>query len=68
MAAKPNYANASVDNLMTIGVDPGLDEQHVELACEFYAPRMQKDVMYAYTWFKLQGASPLERLIHLAGR
>jgi hypothetical protein len=55
-------------------VDPGLDERLVELAYEFYAPRMQKDVMYAYGWFKPpaeplpEGAGPLERLIHLVGR
>jgi hypothetical protein len=57
-----------------IGVDPGLDEQLVELAYAFYAPRMQKEVMYAHGWFKPpaqplpEGATPLERLIHLVGR
>ena len=54
--------------------DPGLDEQFVELAYVFYAPRMQKEVMYAYGWFKPpakplpEGATALERLIHLVGR
>jgi uncharacterized protein (TIGR03086 family) len=64
----------SWDLATAIGVDPGLNEQLVELAYEFYAPRMQKDVMYAYGWFKPpakplpEGAASLERLIHLVGR
>jgi uncharacterized protein (TIGR03086 family) len=64
----------SWDLATAIGVDPGLDEQFVELAYEFYAPRMQKDAIYAYGWFKPpatplpEGAAPLERLIHLVGR
>jgi uncharacterized protein (TIGR03086 family) len=64
----------SWDLATAIGVDPGLDEQLVELAYEFYAPRMHRDVMYAYAWFKPpakalpEGATPLERLIHLVGR
>ena len=61
----------SWDLATAIGVDPGLDEQLVELAYVFYAPRMQKEVMYAYGWFRPpakplpEGATPLERLIHL---
>jgi hypothetical protein len=53
---------------------PGLDEQLVEFAPEFYVPRMQKDAMYVYGWFKPsakplpEGPTPLERLIHLVGR
>jgi uncharacterized protein (TIGR03086 family) len=64
----------SWDLATAIGVDPGLDEQLVELACEFYAPRMQKDAIYAYGWFKPpakplpEDATSLERLIHLVGR
>jgi uncharacterized protein (TIGR03086 family) len=64
----------SWDLATAIGVDPGLDEQLVELAYEFYAPRMQKEVMYAYGSFKPpakpvpEGATPLERLIQLVGR
>jgi hypothetical protein len=59
---------------MDIGVDPGLDEQLVGLAYDFYSPRMQKEAMYAYGWFKPQakplpeGATPMGRLIHLVGR
>jgi hypothetical protein len=34
------------------GVDPGLDEQLIELSYEFYLPLMQKDAVYAYGWFK----------------
>jgi uncharacterized protein (TIGR03086 family) len=64
----------SWDLATAIGVDPGLDGQLVELACEFYAPRMQKDAMHTYGWFKPpatplpEGATPLERLTHLVGR
>jgi uncharacterized protein (TIGR03086 family) len=64
----------SWDLSTAIGADSGLDEQLIELAYEFYAPRMQEDVMYAYGWFKPPaeslpaGAAPLQRLIHLVGR
>jgi uncharacterized protein (TIGR03086 family) len=64
----------SWDLATAIGADPGLDEQLVGLAYEFYAPRMQKGAMYAYGWFTPpakplpEGATPLERLIHLVGR
>jgi hypothetical protein len=53
----------SWDLATAIGVDPGLDEQLVEFAYVFSAPRMQKEVMYAYGWFKPlpEGATPLER-------
>jgi hypothetical protein len=56
------------------GADPGLDAELVELAYEFYAPRIHQDVMYAYGWFKPpaqplpEGATALQRLIHLVGR
>ncbi|HXW43369.1 MAG TPA: TIGR03086 family metal-binding protein [Streptosporangiaceae bacterium] len=62
------------DLATAIGADPGLDEELIELACEFYAPRMQKEAIYAYGWFKPpatplpEGATPLQRLIHLVGR
>jgi len=64
----------SWDLATAIGVDPGLDKQLIELAYEFYAPRMQNDALRAYGWFKPpakplpEGATPLERLIHLVGR
>jgi uncharacterized protein (TIGR03086 family) len=64
----------SWDLATAIGVDPGLDEQLVELAYEFYAARMQKDAIYADGWFKppakalSEGATPMDRLIHLVGR
>ena len=64
----------SWDLATAIGVDAALDEQLVELAYGFYAPRMQKAAIYAYDWFKPpatplpEGATPLERLIHLVGR
>jgi uncharacterized protein (TIGR03086 family) len=60
----------SWDLATAIGVDPGLDTELVELAYEFYAPRMHQDVMYAYGWFKPlpEGATALQRLIRLVGR
>jgi uncharacterized protein (TIGR03086 family) len=64
----------SWDLATAIGQDPGLDEQLVQIAYEFYATLMQKDVVYSYGWFKApakplpEGATPLERLIHLVGR
>jgi uncharacterized protein (TIGR03086 family) len=64
----------SWDLATAIGVDPELDEQLVELAYQFYAPRMQKEAIYAYGWFKPpakplpEAATPIERLIHLIGR
>jgi uncharacterized protein (TIGR03086 family) len=64
----------SWDLATAIDADPGLDTELVELAYEFYAPRMNEDVMYAYGWFKPpakplpEGATPLQRLIRLVGR
>jgi uncharacterized protein (TIGR03086 family) len=64
----------SWDLATAIGADPGLDEQLVQLAGEFYAAMTQLDAVYAYGWFKPpaqplpEGATPLERLIHLVGR
>jgi len=62
------------DLATAIGVDPELDDQLVELASEFYAPIMQQGAVYAYGWFKPpatqlpEGATSMERLIHLVGR
>jgi len=62
------------DLATAIGVDPELDDQLVELAYEFYAPIMQQGAVYAYGWFKPpakqlpEGATSMERLIHLVGR
>ena len=64
----------SRDLATAIGVDPGLDDQLVELACVFSAPECRKEVLCADGWFKPpakplpEGATPLERLIHLVGR
>jgi hypothetical protein len=55
-------------------VDPGLDEQLIELSYGFYLPLMQEDAVYVYGWFKPpasplpEGATALERLLHLLGR
>ena len=38
----------SWDLATAIGVDPGLDEQLIELSYEFCLPLMQKDAVYAY--------------------
>jgi uncharacterized protein (TIGR03086 family) len=64
----------SWDLATAIGADPGLDAELVELAYDFYAPRMHQDIMYAYAWFKPpaqpppEDATALQRLIHLTGR
>jgi uncharacterized protein (TIGR03086 family) len=64
----------SWDLATAIGVDPGLDEQLIELSREFCVPLMQNDAVYAYGWFKPPasplpaGATALERLLHLLGR
>jgi len=64
----------SRDLATAIGTDPGLDEQLIELSHDFYVPLMQKDAIYAYAWFKPpasplpEGATALERLLHLLGR
>lgn len=64
----------SWDLATAIGVDPGLDDQLIELSCEFYLPLLQNDAVYAYGWFKPpasplpEGATALERLLHLLGR
>jgi uncharacterized protein (TIGR03086 family) len=64
----------SWDLATAIGVDPGLDEQLVEFAYGFYASRAQSGVLYVNGWFAAptkplpEGATPLERLIHLVGR
>jgi uncharacterized protein (TIGR03086 family) len=64
----------SWDLATAIGADPGLDEQLIELSYEFYLPLLQQDAVYAYGWFKPpasplpEGATALERLLHLLGR
>jgi uncharacterized protein (TIGR03086 family) len=64
----------SWDLATAIGVDPGLDEQLIELSYEFYVPLMQQDAVYGYGWFKPpasplpEGATTVERLLHLLGR
>jgi uncharacterized protein (TIGR03086 family) len=62
------------DLATAIGVAPGLDEQLVEFVYGYYAPRAQSGALYATGWFAAptrplpEGATPLERLIHLVGR
>jgi hypothetical protein len=51
----------SWDLATAIGVDPGLDEQLIELSYEFYLPLMQKDAVYAYGWFKPPARPPPRR-------
>jgi uncharacterized protein (TIGR03086 family) len=64
----------SWDLATAIGVDPGLDEQLIELSYEFYVPLMQQDAIHSYGWFKPpasplpEDATTLERLLHLLGR
>jgi uncharacterized protein (TIGR03086 family) len=48
----------SRDLAAAIGVDPGRDEQLIELSYEFCVPLMQNDAVYAYGWFR-PPASPL---------
>ena len=56
----------SWDLATAIGVDPGLDEQLIELSYEFCVPLMQNDAVYAYGWFR-PPASPLPAGGHRAG-
>jgi uncharacterized protein (TIGR03086 family) len=64
----------SWDLATAIGVDPGLDEQLVEYAYGTYAPIARSGAIYANGWFVTpatplaEGATPLERLLHLTGR
>jgi uncharacterized protein (TIGR03086 family) len=64
----------SWDLATAIGVDAGLDEQLVELVYGFLAPRAQSGALYTTGWVAAptrplpEGATVLERLIHLAGR
>ncbi len=64
----------SGDLAAAIGVDPGLDEQLIELSYECCLPLTHKDAVYACGWFKPpagplpEGATALERLLHLLGR
>ena len=64
----------SWDLATAIGVDPGLDEQLVEIAYWYFAQRAQGGALYATGWVAAptrplpEGATPLEQLIHLVGR
>jgi uncharacterized protein (TIGR03086 family) len=64
----------SWDLAIAIGVNPGLDEQLVEYVYGNYAPIAQSGAIYANGWFAApatplpEGATPLERLLHLTGR
>ncbi len=64
----------SWDLATAIGVDPGLDEQFVEIAYEYFAQRAQGGALYATGWIVAptrplpEGSTSLERLIHLVGR
>jgi len=62
------------DLATAIGVDAGLDEQLVDQAYGFLAPRAEGGRLYARGSFAPparplpEGATPLERLMHIAGR
>ena len=64
----------SCDLATAMGVGPGLDEQLVGFAYGFYASRARSGILYVNGWFAAptrplpEGATPLERLIHLVGR
>jgi uncharacterized protein (TIGR03086 family) len=64
----------SWDLATAIGVDAGLDEQLVEQVYGVLAPRAEGGGLYARGSFAPparplpDGATPLERLIHIAGR
>ena len=64
----------SWDLATAIGADPGLHEQLVEFVYGFLAPRAQSGALYNTGYFSAptgplpEGATPLERLIHLVGR
>ena len=64
----------SWDLATAIGADLGLDERVVEFVYGHLAPRAQSGVLYATGWISApsrplpEGATSLERLIHLVGR
>lgn len=64
----------SWDLATAIGVGPRPDEQLVGFAYGFYASRARSGILYVNGWFAAptrplpEGATPLERLIHLVGR
>jgi hypothetical protein len=64
----------SWDLATAIGVDRGIDEQLVDQVYRFLAPRAEGGGLYARGKFATpgrrlpDGATPLERLVHLAGR
>ena len=63
----------SWDLATAIGVEPGLDEQLIELSYEFYVPLMRLDAVYTPTAGSSrqralpEGATTLQRLLHLLG-
>ena len=65
----------SWDLATAIGADPGLDDRLIEFAYAFYtAPPFTDGALYTIGYFAAPtnplaaGASPLDRLIYLAGR
>ena len=64
----------SWDLATAIGVDLGLDEQLVGIAYEYFGPRARDGALYTTGLFAAptrplpQDATPLEQLVHLAGR
>lgn len=64
----------SWDLATAIGVDPGLDDQLVEFVYGLLAPSAESGALYATGWIAAptrplpEGATSLERLIHLVGR
>ncbi len=64
----------SWDLATAIGVDPELDEPLVEFVCGYFTPRAESGALYTTGWIAAparplpEGATSLERLIHLAGR
>jgi uncharacterized protein (TIGR03086 family) len=64
----------SWDLATAIGADPGLNEQLAELVYGYYAPVAQSGALYATGLVAAptkplpEGATPLERLLHLLGR
>jgi len=64
----------SWDLATAIGADPGLDEHLVEFVYDYIAARTQGGALYATGWYSAptsplpEGATTLERLVHLVGR
>jgi uncharacterized protein (TIGR03086 family) len=64
----------SWDLATAIGVDPGLDEQLIELVHGYFAPRAANGALYTTGWFAAptrplpDGATRLEQLLRMVGR